>query len=220
MLPPVPNDPAARSTCPGCGASLPASDWPVDRRRNVSAACWEQYTAVLAHEAEQMPVLGHLHQLTVDTYAAQHLGPQVPAISVPFALIGMLLALEESWSGVAVRAAHGYLAEQQLEWPSFSAPEQRGAVTAADVAAARTPEQHAALVDRWAAVTWDAWSEEHGHIRAWAAEVLPPAARARLRAETGSGRGPSTRRAGLQEQEVIDRQHRQGLAHSRRHQVP
>jgi hypothetical protein len=174
--------------CPGCGAALSPSDWPVDPRRNASSSCWERYTAVLAREAEHMPVLGHLHQLTVDTYAAQHPGPGVPAISVPFALIGLLLALEEGWSGVAVRAAHGYLAERDGDWPVFGPPASRGLVTAADVAAARGPEQHAALVGRWAAVTWDAWREERDHVRAWAAEVLPSDVRARLRVEAGAGR--------------------------------
>jgi hypothetical protein len=182
MLGPVPTEPAALSICPGCRASLPASDWPVDKRRNASAACWERYTAVLANEAEHLPALGRLHQLTVDTYAAQHAGPQVPAISVPFALIGLLLALENGWSGVAVRAAHGYLAERGGAWPVFEAPGARSAMTAADVAAARNPKQHAALVERWAAVTWDAWRSEHPKVRAWAAEVLPARARARLRA--------------------------------------
>ena len=184
----VPIEPAPVSSCPGCAVSLPASDWPVDPGRNVSPACWERYTAVVAHEAEHLPALGRLHQLTVDTYAAQHPGPQVPAIAVPFALIGLLLALDESWSGPAVRAAHGFLAGHHADWPTFEPPDSRGAVTAADVAGARGPDQHVALVERWAAVTWDAWRDEHHRIRAWAAEVLPADVRGRLRAETRAGR--------------------------------
>ncbi len=178
----MPSPTAHPDACPGCGVLLPVSDWPVDRRRNASASCWERYTAVLAMEAEHMPVLGRLHQLTVDTYAAQHPGPQVPAISLPFALIGLHLALEDGWTGVAVRAAHGWLAERGGEWPAFSPPAGRGSLTAADVAEARGPEQHAALIDRWAAVTWDAWRDEHPRVRAWASEVLPPEVRGRLRA--------------------------------------
>jgi len=136
--------------------------------------------------------LGRLHQLTVDTYAAQHPGSQVPAISTPFALIGLLLTLEEGWSGLAVRAAHGWLAAHHAVWPRFTPPLAFGALTAARVADARTPEVHARLVEAWSAATWAAWAQQHTAVRDWAREVLAPDTRGRLLADTGGS--PQERR--------------------------
>jgi hypothetical protein len=137
---------------------------------------------VLASEAGSVAALGHLHQLTVDAYAAQHPGPQVPAISVPFALIGLHLVLDEGWSGNAVRAAHQALARRASRWPRFQAPDQRGAMTAADVSTAESPTRHAEMVRAWAACVWRAWEPEQAAVRSWARTVLPVDLRARLRA--------------------------------------
>lgn len=178
--------------CPGCGARLPRSTWPVDRRRNASSACWERYTLVLAHEAEEIVRLGRLHQLTVDTYAAQHPGPSVPPIAIPFALIGLHLALDEGWSGAAVRAAHGWLAQRADAWPAFTPPSSFGPLTADRIAQATRPEIHARLVEAWANGTWAAWRPAHERVRDWADGALPHAVRARLQADAGDqlrGRG-------------------------------
>lgn len=129
-----------------------------------------------------MAVLGQLHQLTVDAYAAQHPGPQVPAITLPFALIGLHLTLEEGWSGSAVRAAHQALARHHSRWPRFVAPGERGAMTAADVAAAASAHQHAELVRAWATGVWEAWEAEQPAVRSWALAVLPADLRGRLQA--------------------------------------
>lgn len=172
--------------CPGCGARLARSTWPVDRRRNASSACWERYTLVLAHEAEQIVRLGRLHQLTVDTYTAQHPGANVPAIAVPFALIGLHLALEEGWSGTAVRAAHGWLAQRRGAWPTFAPPSAFGPLNADRVAEAVKPEVHARLVEAWANGTWAAWRAEHDRVRDWAEETLPAVVRARIQADAGA----------------------------------
>jgi len=180
-------DPETLEPCPGCGVRLPASTWPVDRRRNASPACWERYTLVLAHEAENIIAVGRLHQLTVDTYAAQHPGPNVPAIAVPFALVGLHLTLDEGWSGLAVRGAHGWLAEHHRSWPAFEPPDGFGALTADRVARAGSAEAHAHLVESWATATWAAWAAQHSRVRAWSLEALPPDVRARLLVDSGRG---------------------------------
>lgn len=168
--------------CPGCRLALPADGWPLDRRVNASPECWHRYTAILGHEAEHVALLGRLHQLTVDAYAAQHAGDPSPPISTAFALIGLHLALDEGWSGSAVRAAHQFLAARNPTWPLFGAPEGSDWLTVADVALARNPVAHAERVERWAASVWNAWQPSHAAIRGWAERVLPASARGRLRA--------------------------------------
>jgi hypothetical protein len=167
--------------CPGCGAGLPESDWPIGRRTNASAACWQLHAQVLGFEAEHLAGLGRFHQLTVDAYGAQHGGGRSPAISLPFSLIGLHLALEERWHGDEVRAAHQALAQQRARWPSFTPPVDPHWLTVAAVAGASTPDAHAERVQAWAASVWEAWRFEHDNVRAWADAELPPAERARLR---------------------------------------
>jgi hypothetical protein len=130
--------------CPGCGAGLPESDWPIGRRTNASAACWQLHAQVLGFEAEHLAGLGRFHQLTVDAYGAQHGGGRSPAISLPFSLIGLHLALEEGWHGDEVRAAHQALAQQRARWPSFTPPVDPHWLTVAAVAGASTPDAHGA----------------------------------------------------------------------------
>lgn len=169
------------SACPGCGLTLPISDWPVDRRTNASPACWQLYMRVVGHELAHLPQLGGLHQLTLDSYGAQHAGDQVPPIGTAFSLIGLHLALDERWSGNAVRAAHQHLAAGATTWPHFTPPARRGPFTIGDVAGSPTPEEHAQRVRAWAASVWQAWSAEHDRVREWSDQALSGAVRARLR---------------------------------------
>jgi Family of unknown function (DUF5946) len=175
------------SACPGCGLRLPVSDWPADPRSNASSACRQLYLSVLGHELSRIPQLGGHHQLTVDAYGAQHVGEQVPAIGSAFALVGLHLALDEGWSGNAVRAAHQHLAAHHTVWPRFEAPAVPGTLTIAHVAGSRTPHEHARRVRAWAASVWQAWSADHDRVREWANQTLNGAIRVRLRsAEPGS----------------------------------
>ncbi len=167
-------------TCAGCGAFLPPGDWVIDPRVNASGACLERRARVLGFEADHMVAVGHLHQLTVDAYGAQHGGPRAPAIAVPFALIGLHLALDAGMSGLAVRGAHQHLARGGGPWPAFVAPAAPAWSTAADVAAATGVAAYVAAVHDWAASVWAAWRQEHERVRAWAEAELPPEVRARI----------------------------------------
>jgi hypothetical protein len=169
------------SACPGCRVVLPVSDWPVDSRANVSPACWQIRSNVLAHELEHLLELGRFHQLSVDAYAAQHAGDRVPPIATAFALIGLHLALDEGWPGTAVRAAHQHLAQRFHEWLVFAPPTDPGWLTIADVAASQTAHEHSERVQAWARSVWEAWSTDHDRVRAWADDALPADIRGRLR---------------------------------------
>ena len=135
----------------------------------------------MAFEAEHLGQLGRLHQLTIDAYGAQHGGPAVPAIAVPFGLIGLHLAFDEGMTGNMVRAAHQYLANGPREWPVFGSPSAPAWLTIADVAGAAGPDDHAQRVERWARSVWDAWRPDHSRILAWADAALPREVRGRLR---------------------------------------
>jgi len=81
--------------CPGCGLELPASGLPSDPRRNASPECWQLYGEVQGYALRHLELVRDLHQLTVDTYAAQHAprdpGGDRPPIGVAYALVGLHL---------------------------------------------------------------------------------------------------------------------------------
>jgi len=170
------------TSCPGCGIDLPDEGESLERRRNASAACWRLYGEILLHESAWLARVGRLHQLTVDTYGAQHAGGHAPAIATAFGLIGLRLALEDGWTGTEVRAAHQYLARRHRTWPAFAPASITWRVTVIDVAGIGSPEAHEEAVSRWAADVWSSWRREHDRVARLVGERLPPDVRGRLAA--------------------------------------
>jgi Family of unknown function (DUF5946) len=161
--------------CPGCGAELVGDPAPFDARSAASGACRAVYGEVAGYELEHVAELGRWHQLLVDAYAAQHATARTPVIGTAFALIGLHLALDLGWDGLAVRDAHQWLANAYADWPRFEAPEPpRGALTIVDVALASTPEDYVAVLQRWAATVWQAWREAEPAVAALVHERLRP----------------------------------------------
>jgi hypothetical protein len=144
------------STCPGCGLELPG-EAPADPCRHASAECWALYGEVSGAQMTRPARLGAVRQLTVDAYAAQHVGPETPPIGPAFALIGLHLALDEGWAGWQVRDEHQRLARRRREWPRLTPPADLGPLTVFDVAMADSDDEHVALVRRWAETVWKAW---------------------------------------------------------------
>lgn len=151
--------------CPGCGLSLPAAAGLPVPRFNASPECWRVYGEVTG-PAMTDPVLGELHQLTVDTYAAHHPRAGSPPIGTAFALIGLYLSLERGMSGPRVRDEHHRLARVRRSWPEFVPPPGLDALSHSilDVDRAVTNEAHARALDAWAGAVWHAWGRHHGLV--------------------------------------------------------
>jgi Family of unknown function (DUF5946) len=170
----------APTTCPGCGLELPASGLPADPGRNASPECWQLYGEVQGYELRHLELVRDLHQLSVDTYAAQHAphdaGGDRPPIGVAYALVGLHLALDRGVPGVEVRAAHQRMGRPDPSWPRLPAPASTGSMTVLDVATAGamvdSPSGHAGAVRAWAADVWQAWTPQHAAVTALAGRLL------------------------------------------------
>jgi hypothetical protein len=160
--------------CPGCGVELPGSAAAWDRRSLPSEACHALYGEVAGYESQHLAELGRWHQLLVDTYAAQHAGPETPTIGTAFALIGLQLTLEAGWDGLAVRDAHQALAKHHRDWPRFEPPTDRGSLTVMDLALAGEPSEYVERLRAWAADVWRAWMSSHDAVAALIGDRLPP----------------------------------------------
>jgi hypothetical protein len=164
---------ADASVCPGCGLARPASGAALNRKVNASPECWQVYGEVTGFELDHLVELGKLHQLTVDTYGAQHGGGQSSGLGLAYSLVGLFLALERGAGGDQVRALHQRMGRPDDSWPTFVSV--KGAVTVLDVAnagaRAESVRGHAEAIERWAQSVWEAAKPQHEEIAGLAARV-------------------------------------------------
>jgi hypothetical protein len=150
-----------------CGFEAAPFEGPRHVYFNATAACWATYGEVLAREFST-PALLPIHQLSVDTYAAQHPGGSHPDKSIAIHLVGLYLVLDRQVPTIEMPRRHKYLADAERDWPHFEPPARLGPIRASDVASATSPEAHAAAVRAWARSVWTAWSEHHPAIKEFA----------------------------------------------------
>lgn len=147
--------------CPGCGVSIPNEE-EIDKKYNALVAC-----VTLCGEASFYTLsLGDsyfIHQLLVDTYAAQHAGPIVKPISTAFALIGLYLIFEKNYTGREVQKAHMILAQKNKQWPHFILPSEKARLTVQDVVQAQDSEKQE-MIKKWGKAVWDIWKAEHEQV--------------------------------------------------------
>jgi hypothetical protein len=110
------------------------------------------------------PSPAFIHQNVVDAYAAQKADETTKNITIVFALIGLYLHVEKSFTGRQVQKAHMQLAKRRGQWFRPSVPRDRGAIVISDViAAAPGPERDAQIRD-WCASVWQAWREARNQV--------------------------------------------------------
>ncbi len=139
---------------------------------NTTPECWLVFTEVVGVEFSHAVLFGQAHQLTVDSYAAQHAGGPHPDKSVGIHLCGLHLVLERGHAPTRVPPLLQRLAAAIETWPHFSPPSETGSLTVFDVALADSPRAHIELVREWAASVWQAWSPHHAAVASLVSEHL------------------------------------------------
>jgi hypothetical protein len=157
--------------CSGCGATVPiVPGGPVHRSIGASPGCWALYTALLASEFTAFDA--RVHQLSVDTYAAQHPDQASPQSACAH-LVALCLSLEHGFGVEDLRSLTGDLGNGRWFASRWLAPPSRPfALTTIDLLEATTPDDYARAVHRWARATWEAWRDQHAQVRAWADAVV------------------------------------------------
>jgi Family of unknown function (DUF5946) len=119
------------------------------------------------------------HRLAVDTYATQHPGgdDRRQRQSVALHLIALCHRLELGVDPRTLLAATRGLTSSKREWPRLTALTSYP-VTVVDLLPATDQHEYVQLVRKWAATTWEAWSDHHELIRGWAADALRAIGRA------------------------------------------
>jgi len=151
------------SICPGCGLKLASNVQSINERFNTSGACWQLY-GKLSVFTLSLRDKAFIHQLIVDTYAAQHSGPKVKPIATAFALIGLYLTFEKGYTGKQVQRTHMFLGKNRAAWPRFKPPQNKSALTVLDVL--QSPESpYEAMIRKWGKSVWEMWQAEHENVR-------------------------------------------------------
>jgi hypothetical protein len=119
----------------------------------------------LAYYTLAHPDPSFIHQHVVDAFTAQHADQQTKPISVAFALVGLCLCVEKSFTGKQVQQAHMQWAKKRKSWPDFTPPDQRGHITVFDVVAASPGQERDDMIRQWCRSVWQAWHENQQQIR-------------------------------------------------------
>jgi hypothetical protein len=101
---------------------------------------------------------GFIHQLVVDAYTAQNADEHSKPIAVFFAVMGVYLVAERSFTGREVQLAHMALAKRRREWPMLSLPPKRGTLTVHDVLAVPRGEKRDEMIVTWVNSVWAAFA--------------------------------------------------------------
>jgi len=101
---------------------------------------------------------GFILQHVVDAYAVQTATNDTKPIAIVFGLVGLYLRVEKQYSGRQVQLVHMELGRKKRDLPAIAIPENRGAITVADVRA--TPEGPARdkAIDDWCRAVWSVFA--------------------------------------------------------------
>lgn len=162
----------AVTECPGCRLEMPPGRGLYDGYYHVTPECWSVYLEVLEREFSNMVLFGRVHQLTVDTYAAQHAGGAHKAKSVCVHLVGLCVVVEHGVPPSRAARHLQWVAQHAAPYPEFEPPRTTGSSTVLDVALADGPREHEERVRAWATEVWESWGHMHDTIRGLAEASL------------------------------------------------
>lgn len=156
--------------CVGCQAEFGEVDGPTHEYMLSSPGCWAAYGEVLAREYSEYRFM-QMRRLTVDTYAVQHPGVNVPAArrSVGMHLSRLYLLLEGGRSTERVNKAMLAITEFKDRCDWLEPPSMIGTLSVLEVLQAASKEEHQNRVRAWAESVWKAWAVHHDTVRKWCA---------------------------------------------------
>jgi hypothetical protein len=157
--------------CVGCGGTFPSNDGPVHGYMTSSAGCWRGFGEVLASDYAS-PERMRVHQVIVDSYAAQHPGGGVvpqQLQSVGLHLMTLCLFLESGTDPALGTALH----RKMVPRPVFTRLERSGPgeLTWAHIPHANDAQAVRDAAYEWARTVWATYAGSHATVRTWLREA-------------------------------------------------
>jgi hypothetical protein len=153
-----------KTTCPGCGLSLPDSYVDPPDRFNATGECWQSFSDLSCYSVAKQDA-GFIHQHVVDAYAAQHASGTTRNITVAFGLIGLYLALEKGYMGKEIQKEHMRIAKIRKDWPRLEPPTRPAASTVLDVLKVPDGSMKDAMIRQWMVAVWESWADRQAWVR-------------------------------------------------------
>ena len=113
-----------------------------------------------------------IHQDVVDAYAAQQADESSKSIYVVFALVGLYVCVEKSFTGKQAQRSHMQLAKTRGQYARAPLPKDRGAIGIRDVLAASPGPARDPMIRNWCVSPWEAWKDSRDQIVALARNEL------------------------------------------------
>ncbi len=106
-----------------------------------------------------------IHQLIVDTFAAQTFDKNTIPVKITFALVGLYLVNEKGFTGKQVQNVHIALSRKSKKWLTFPKPKEETTINIEDVL--RVPDsQKQEMIKKWSQSVWEIWKGEKEIIAA------------------------------------------------------
>lgn len=155
--------------CCGCLGSFECStnDGPLHHPYiGSSHACWQVYGEILAREFGDSEYF-KIHRLTVDSYAAQHIGDQTDRRarqSANLHMIALYLYFDRKLSMKDIIDFLRKATTDKDDWPAVTQRMQPLWLTVNDILPGKSALEHSALVKQWGQSVWDAYADCHTNI--------------------------------------------------------
>jgi hypothetical protein len=157
-----------KKPCAGCGALFledPTKQACHEYIESISE-CWHTYSEILGREYSD-PACFKVHRITVDTYAAQHIGNQKERKarqSANLHLIALYLLFGKKVEHRDVLQFLKQATNVKYEWPLRECLQWPTWMTVEDVLLATTAQEHQEVVSAWGKSVWGAYAQFHNEI--------------------------------------------------------
>lgn len=128
--------------------------------------CWNIYGEILAKEFSD-PEYFAIHRITVDSYAAQHIGDQNDRRarqSANLHLIALYLYFEKKLPIPEILNFLKKSTEYKKDWPAVQHLTQAKWLTVQDVIKANNAQEHIEVVTQWGESVWKSYHTQHAVI--------------------------------------------------------
>lgn len=156
--------------CPGCGVVIETEAAATHRYMTSSPGCWDRFGQIMAEQyrADRMS----FHQLSVDAFAASHVGDGSPQAiqSVAIHLMTLCLFIEHGTDPVNGPKLHRLMVERPA-FTALPAPDFTNRTNVLSMTLGADDDLARAQAWEWARDVWDAHADNQETVRTWLREM-------------------------------------------------
>jgi hypothetical protein len=127
----------------------------------------------LAYYTLSHPDPRFIHQHVVDAFTAQTATPETKSIAIYYALVGLYLFIEKSYTGKEVQMAHIKLSNTPKVFEALGLPDYRGDFSIQDVLKRTAGKERDDAIHKWCVSVWDIYKNQRTLIQEFADRILP-----------------------------------------------